>query len=529
MVKINRYIYMFSCLAICLLIFSHCEEELPVRSFYHEEDESIMKYISLHEEKYSSFIQILEVSNIDRTLTAQNPHGAKYTLFLPDNDAIDRFLDKNEKYDNIEELLSDSLYVNALARYHVLNLGLNSNDFPFGALPDTTLSGHLLSMGFEVVADTTQYILNNNAPITLPNIELTNGYIHIIGEVLSPIIINSYEWLKEQGNFTILVSAMEETGISDTFNAISGNGNSQVIENTVLAESDEVFNKSGIYSLDDLKERVSDSTNYTDYSNGLHQFIAYHILGENYFLNDFEGDNSNYNTYGSLPVKINGTSIDIKVNEGVASFDTIVEGNDTTVIDFINIDYDNSNILTRNGAIHLITEVLFLHKPSRSNRIFEFYEDPVIKRASSVLREHIFDEPGEFTKIWWDGVESINYFKSSSEILGCSNNDYLKIDGDFIITYEIPKILPGKYALRINCDSRGENNATIQVYLDGKKIGRDIDLTSGAKEGEFVNDEASESILIGHVEFSNYTEHEIRIQPLINGIFIWDYIAFIKE
>ena len=511
------------------MIFSHCEEELPIVSFYDEEDESIMEYLSLHEEEYSNFIQILEESKLDRTMTAQNPHGSKYTLFLPGNDAFDRFFETNDNFDNLEQLLSDTLYVNAMARYHILNLGLNSNDFPFGALPDTTLSGHLLSMGFKVVADTTQYIINNNAPITSPNIELTNGYIHVIGEVLAPIIINSYEWLKEQGNYSILVSAMEETGIRDTFNTVSTNGNEQIIRNTLLAESDEVFNKSGIYSLGDLKDKVSDSTNYTDYSNGLYQFVAYHILGENYFLNEFEGENRNYNTYGSLPIQINGTGIDIKINEGVASFDTIVEGNDTTVIDFINIDYDNSNILTRNGAIHLITDVLFLYKPPRSNRIFEFYEDPVIKKASAVSREHTFDEPEEFSKIWWDGVESITYFKSSSEVLGCSNNDYLQISGDFVITYDVPKILPGKYALRINCDSRGDNNATIQVYLDGKKIGRDIDLTSGASQGEFVNDEPTESILIGHVDFSNYTEHEIRIQPLINGIFIWDYIAFIKE
>lgn len=509
-----------------LLIFlfqTNCETELPVQSFYEDQDKSIIDFIKENSEDFSSFLRILEVSNLDLTLSAQNPHGAKYTLFLPTNEAISRFIESNDKYEDLEGLLSDPAYLNAFSRYHVVNLGINSNDFPFGALPDTTLSGDLLSMGFKIVSDTTQYIVNSESPIIQQNIEMTNGFIHIIGEVLKPIIINSYEWLKEQGNFSIIVQALEETNLSDTFSYVLNDGSSKLIRNTFLAESDAVFEKEGIYSFEDLTEIVSNSTNYTDYSNGLYQFVAYHILDEHYFLNEFEGENRNYNTYGSLPIRIDGIGIDIKINEGVGVFDTIIGTNDTTIVDYININYDNSNIISQNGVIHLISNVMFLYKPSRSNRTFQFYEDPVIKKASSVYREHIFDDPEIFSKLWWDGVEYITYLNSTVDINGCSNNDYLQIRGDFIITYEIPKILPGNYRLIINCDSRGNNNATIQVYLDGKKVGRDLNLTSGATSGEFANK------LVGHVVFSNYDKHEVRIQPLINGIFIWDYIAFEKE
>jgi len=510
-------------LIISLISISACERELDVVSFYDKEDISISEYIKSQGSTYSNFLKVIELGNLERTLTARNPLGAEYTLFLPTNDAFDRFIEKNNNYNAFQELLNDVDYINQLGRYHIVNIALNSNDFPFGALPDTTLSGDLLTMGFKIESDTTVYIINNIAPIILPNIKLTNGYIHVISEVLPPIVFNSYEWLKEQGGYSIMTQAMEETGIKDTFAVEIKNGKSRPLQNTVFVESDEVFYNEGIYSLNDLKLIVSDSNNYTDYSNGLYQFVAYHILDEHYFLNDLEGQSTNFNTYGSLPIFVNATGLDIKINTGVANFDTVISSYDTTIINFITLDYDKSNVITKNGAIHFINNVMYLYKPPRSNRYFEFYEDPVIKRASKMPREHLFDEPEDFTKIRWEGQEYIYYLKSSADILGCSNGDYISISGDFIIYYEIPKILPGNYVLRINADSRGENNATIQVYLDGKKVGRNIDLTSGAISGDFGEH------LIGHVVFSNYEKHEIRIQPLINGTFIWDYVAFIRE
>ena len=55
-------------------------------------------------------------------------------------------------------------------------MGINSNDFPFGALPAYTLSDDFLTVSFVIETDTSYYKINNQAPVIKPNIELSNGY-----------------------------------------------------------------------------------------------------------------------------------------------------------------------------------------------------------------------------------------------------------------------------------------------------------------------------------------------------------------
>ena len=155
--------------------------------------------------------------NLDKTLTAFNPHGDNYTLFLPTNEAFDRFISNSKKYNSFQDLLDDKDYVNELVRYHVVNMALRANDFPYGALPDTTLSGDLLSISYRIHGDTVLPIVNNNASLITYDIELINGFIHIIDEVLEPVVFNNYEWLKLYPEYSIFTMALEMTGLSDTF------------------------------------------------------------------------------------------------------------------------------------------------------------------------------------------------------------------------------------------------------------------------------------------------------------------------
>ena len=94
--------------------------------------------------------------------------------------------------------------------------------------------------------------------------------------------------------------------------------------------------------------------NYTDPSNPLADFIGYHVLSGSYFLNDFEGrEASNYSTFSEVPLRINGTGIDITINKGKEVFDTLVYQGDTTIVDYIGFIYDESNVITQSGAIHI--------------------------------------------------------------------------------------------------------------------------------------------------------------------------------
>jgi hypothetical protein len=77
------------------------------------------------------------------------------------------------------------------------------------------------------------------------------------------------------------------------------------------------------------------------------------------------------------------------------------------------------------------------------------------------------------------------------------------------------------YTVYLRADAFSQLNALIEVFIDGKKLGSLIDLsTGGSSANPFYNFE------LGTINFLKYEEHTIVIQSLIPGRFIWDYIRF---
>jgi uncharacterized surface protein with fasciclin (FAS1) repeats len=498
-----------------------CEPEYTVTPFfegiYKGRNESITEFIVNKADTFARFRDLMITGNLDKTLTAFNPHGDEYTLFLPTNEAVDKFISDSKKYNSFQNLLEDTDYVNELVRYHVVNMGIRANDFPYGALPDTCLTGDLLSISYLSQGDSVIPIINNSASLIKYDIQLINGFVHIIDHVLEPIVINNYEWLKQYTEYSIFTKALETTGLSDTFR-IQNNAQKIIYPaSSLLVEPDDVFIKEGIFTIDDLIARCSpDRQDYLNSSNGLFQFVAYHIMEGKLFLNNFEGHNTNYNTFSDLPISVDGTGLDIKINSGAKIFDTLISGNDTSVIDFIMINYNLSNVQTKNGAIHSIKYVMDPYRPRPREYVFQFYEDPIIYAASQRPNTYEFEDPEKFEKINWQGVKQIKYVKlaTTSEF---NNDDYIEIEGEFSITYEIPKILPGAYKLQITANASYYNNAFIQVFLDDKRVGGNINLTSG--QSYYTYD-------INQISLVNYEKHLLRIQTLIPGRFTWDCVIF---
>jgi uncharacterized surface protein with fasciclin (FAS1) repeats len=89
-----------------------------------------------NEDTYSSFLSIIQKGGIDKALSAYNPNGIGYTLFLPDNAAIDNFIAESGQFSSLDDLLNNTDYLNEFCRYHVVNLGINQTIL---ALPIYTL------------------------------------------------------------------------------------------------------------------------------------------------------------------------------------------------------------------------------------------------------------------------------------------------------------------------------------------------------------------------------------------------------
>jgi len=164
-----------------------------------------------------------------------------------------------------------------------------------------------------------------------------------------------------------------------------------------------------------------------------------------------------------------------------------------------------------------------LYQPNRTNRTFQFLEDPLIKESEKTEGTYEFVDPNLFDLIWWTGPEKLTYFKGSTGSTTASNLDYIELDESFKFEYTMPKIMPGKYLLKIRAEAFSENNATIRIWVDGRRLGGNFNLTGGSRSQPY------KIFTIGTVEFTDYTEHTIEINSLIPGTMKLDYVNFTVE
>lgn len=522
MKAILRYIPIF---IVALAALTACEE---VPDKFETEDDliSITKFLYENDETYSGFVRVMEAGELVSTLQAYNPLGDDYTLFLPSNAAFDEYVAGSDKYSSLSDLAADTDFVRALSRYHVVNRAIESSNFPLGALPDSCLTGDYLVIAYIQEDDSTFYKVNNKAELEVRDQAMTNGIVHVIDRVLEPVTYSGIDWLKENEDYSILAELFELTGLDEQMGIYVEDQHGRTVLNrySVLAEADSIFYKNGIQTLDDLISEFGEGqTDYTEYANPLYQFAAYHILDRSWFLADLNEGSYNYNTFASLPVQV-VTGVDIRVNPGVEIFDSVYQPQSDTWlhIDYLEVNVNYSNIQTRNGPIHLVNRVLELYRPGRSRRTFEFYEEPLINQVRNEAGTYIFTDPEEFTELYWTDAEDLTYIKSSASSEKANNKDYIIIAGDFEFSYTIPKILPGTYGMQLKVNTASGSNATIQVYLDGKKIGGNLNLTTGGASSS--NPYRVKNM--GVIEFGKYEEHTLTIRTLIPGALILDFVRF---
>ena len=116
------------------------------------------------------------------------------------------------------------------------------------------------------------------------------------------------------------------------------------------------------------------------------------------------------------------------------------------------------------------------------------------------------------------GTRNITYVKSPTNISGCSNNDYVEFTGDVDFSFRTPKILAGRYTLKLAVQ-RGYNYlASIQTIVDDKKIGVVLDLSGDQQQFR--------TVTIGTVEFSEFSSHTFKISTVIPGDVLIDRIIF---
>ncbi len=85
-------------------------------------------------------------------------------------------------------------------------------------------------------------------------------------------------------------------------------------------------------------------------------------------------------------------------------------------------------------------------KPSRAIQTFEFYEEPVLNEYRMEPGEYLIEDTSSLNYIHWKGAD-LTFVEAGENIISAWGGDYLFIDGDFTISYTIPKLVQGNYTV----------------------------------------------------------------------------------
>jgi transforming growth factor-beta-induced protein len=271
------------------------------------EDAKSIVDIAVEDGRFTTLVTALQEADLVEALQGEGP----FTVFAPTDDAFAALPEGA-----LDELLADKDGLTQVLFYHVAEGKAMAADVL--ALEDpyiNTLAEQYVNVSID--GDTVKI---DESTVIIPDIEASNGVIHVIDSVLLPETRSIAEIAVEDGNFTTLVGALEAAGLVET---LSGEGSF-----TVFAPTDDAFAALPAGALDSL---VADTEALTN-------VLLYHVVDGkvmSFQVVDLDGESVETLSGDSITVMIDGEMV--KINE-------------STVI--------AADVEATNGVIHVIDAVL---------------------------------------------------------------------------------------------------------------------------------------------------------------------------
>lgn len=494
----------------------------------------IATYMAM-DSSFSQWVGLLQYTSLFNTMNL----SADYTCFVPDDDAMNAYL-QEKGVSAVDKLpLDEAIY---LVKYHTIpGTEYSQSLFNNGVLADTTATGDYLSIEIREGGLNAIYV-NGEARIKHPDVEATNGVIHVIDKVLTPVTQTIWE-KTDAPAYTIFSEAVQKTGYAEMLNTIyqnESNGETGVVTRrkkyyTLFVVSDEIYKNYGITSVAGLAASLGETgSDYTSTSNALNRYVAYHILDQQLdfaALATFSDDATSKNIETVAPNELiniseNNDELYINYDDETGTYATILV----------------ENISAKNGVIHEVSSPMTIITPPVTTVIWELtdYSDvaslfPDIYRKSTVpstTTEYI--EPGAVSCYSWAAIPS-SFNDNSVAYMVAYKNDavrYEMVNYDCLylslglygwIEMESPAIIKGTYKVEVSFYSIAATSESgkFLVIMDGNYLGSEI-VTHGLSS-------TKSSIVkktIGEVTFDETTTHTFRLLAGDDtGIYI-DYIEF---
>jgi len=293
-------------LILAVLFLISCNDPFMNQLFVTKADDKTTltnaAYLEQRSDEFSMWIELLHYADLYNAL---NDASTKTTVFAPNNDAMLAFM----KLKNITSFDQLGLkYAREVVKAHILrNTTLSESSFMVyvnsGTIPIMNVFGTYLTTSFGFVnnqvddvllptvkpQDTLTVYLNNQASVLERANVTANGMVYVLGGVIKPMSETLVQRMKDLGEYSLFVEAIEKTGwdslldiTSDTTYALDGSYSVNTVTFTCLAVPDTVFHQNSIYSLAELKSHLAAGDNLRDTTNALNRYIGYHIMDRLY-------------------------------------------------------------------------------------------------------------------------------------------------------------------------------------------------------------------------------------------------------
>jgi uncharacterized surface protein with fasciclin (FAS1) repeats len=517
-------------IVIVLLSVSCNSDEIAQDSYYTFKEETIGDYITNRPENYSEFSQLLELTGVMGLLKAYG----KYTCFLPDNAAMLKFY-KSRGKNSLSDFAPDSL--KKIVYDHVIKgFVVNSELFVNGLIPYLTMSGRFIKIDIKPGNTTLLYVLNNSSNIQIKDIEVHNGVIHAIDEVLSPTEKTIVEALGDDNRFSLFYQALIATNLYQRLslikdlsyvppeNILSNEGGYTGIGSiihipkerkfgfTILVESNETYAKYGINNIDDLKlyaKQIYDKIypedalvdDINDSRNSLNRFIAYHLinkkLSSKFFIEKYDNTGRYYETKGEthsiksqdmfeyIETMCPNTLIEVRTLRTTNEYNVFNMIEETSKAIRLTDNFDKDAI---NGVYHEIDNILAytveVDKLISSKRLrmdaASFF--PELTNNNIRVGHATVDYPSEFWMFPQGYIERLKTSSTTQFAYFNADDRFLDYQGDEVFLsglyeFEIttPPVPAGTYEVRFGYQPT-QNRGAAQLYWDGKPTGIPLDL-----------------------------------------------------
>ncbi|HEY3371525.1 MAG TPA: hypothetical protein VGK10_11785, partial [Prolixibacteraceae bacterium] len=232
-------------------------------------------------------------------------------------------------------------------------------------------------------------------------------------------------------------------------------------------------------------------------ANPFYRYMEYHCLGGTYFLSDFKTQ--------LYPILSSDNNVSVTIEEDYKL------NLDLKSKQYTGFDIAASNIPAKNGAIHILNDILPVVQPAPTKYIFDTTDYPEIKQGDFYGKYYMkwFDGQNTFPKIKWRG-DYLQYYYKNHDAPTQLNSDCLNMNGFWEIEITTPKIMKGKYTLSGYVWS---GNIDFEVYVDGVKTATVP--RSGPDRAPW-----------GDFSWTTTQEHKIKLVNITWGILFWDTVEF---